>query len=595
MGVSEELREALLNLEEARRRENRQRIMAETLLEGLRVLVTTTDLRNLFPRLFPIMREPLGFEEALVLSVAPDNSLSLVASSTPLFAEVEWRTSGIFRRAMEGNPVAVFDTEKAADWPVLPEALTSLSRSALIFPLQTGERPALFLCTHPERAHFSREHIRLAHRFSMLAAQALRQMESSARLADLKERLDTEERMTALNRRLAESEKRLAKARKMEALGLLAGGVAHDLNNILSGIVSYPQLLLMDDDLSEEYRDIIETIQDAGQRAVAVVADLLTVARGVAGHRQVLNLNELIDQHLRTAEHRQLAFQHSQVEVVVHPAVDLLNIRASQVHVQKALMNLIANAFDALSGNKEGKITITTGNRYLDREVKSGDEMHTGEYVVLSVADNGPGIAPEDMERLFEPFFTKKHLGRSGTGLGLTIVWNTMQDHEGYVDVQTGPDGTTFTLYFSACRDAVEEQPTRISLEDLRGNQEKILVVDDQEDQRKIACAFLTRLGYSAEAVAGGEAAVAYVEKNPVDLLILDMIMDPGISGRETYERISSFQPNQRALIASGYTLSDDVEATQRLGAGAYIRKPYTLEALGLAVKSELEKSNNSD
>jgi len=588
MGVSEELREALLNLEEARKRENRQRIMAEALLEGLRVLVTTTDLRNLFPKLFPVMREPLGFDEALVLNVEPDNSLSLIASSIPHFAEVEWQLSGLFRRVIAGNPIAIFDTKKTTDWPILPGKLTCLSRSALIFPLNTGERQALFICTHPERAHFSREHIHLAHRFSMLAAQALRQMESSARLDDLQERLDTEEKMAALHKKLAESEKNLAKARKMEALGLLAGGVAHDLNNILSGIVSYPQLLLMDDELSDDYRDIIETIQDAGQRAAAVVADLLTVARGVAGHRQVFNLNELIEQHLRSAEHRQLAFRHSHIELVRHMDSELLNVRVSQVHVQKALMNLIANAFDALSERSNGIIRIATGNRYLDRPLKGYDEIQTGEYVVLTVTDNGSGIAPEDLERLFEPFFTKKHLGRSGTGLGLTIVWNTMQDHEGYVDVRTGEGGTNFSLYFPACRDAAEEQPKQVSLEDLRGKGQKILVVDDQEDQRKIACAFLTKLGYEADAVSSGEEAVTYVQTKPVDLLILDMIMDPGIGGRETYEKISAFRPGQRAVIASGYTMTDEVQAAQSRGAGAYIKKPYTFEALGLAVKQEL-------
>ena len=564
--------------------------MAEALLAGLRMLVMTKDLNELFPKLFTVMREPLDFEAAQVLWVEDDETLTPVAQSDPIFNDAAWQIHNLFRRAIKGNPVALFDTEKVDEWRCLPERVRQATPSALVFPIHTTERKALFICTHSERAHFTRAHVRLAHRFSILASQALQQLASAANLADLKERLDAEAKMAALNMRLAESEKKLAKARKMEALGLLAGGVAHDLNNILSGIVSYPELLLLDDDLSDEYRMVLRTMQEAGHRAVAVVADLLTVARGVASPRKVFDLNRIVENHLRSPEHLQLLSIYPELTVTRNFDPGLLKIRASEIHVQKVLMNLFSNAVEAIRHLTDGRILLATHNRYIDRPLKGYDDVHVGEYAVLTVEDNGGGISNEDLERIFEPFYTRKAMGRSGTGLGLTIVWNTIQDHNGYVDVTTSSKGTTFDLYFPICRDSETDPQEKIPMEALRGGGQFILVVDDQKDQRRIACAFLSRLGYRAAAVSSGEEAVDYVKAHPVDLLLLDMIMDPGINGRETYERIIKIHPEQRAVIASGYSLTEDVKAAQGLGAGSYIKKPYTLETLGRAIKMELER-----
>jgi len=211
-----------------------------------------------------------------------------------------------------------------------------------------------------------------------------------------------------------------------------------------------------------------------------------------------------------------------------------------------------------------------------------------GEYAILTVSDNGPGISEEDRERIFEPFYTKKKMGKSGTGLGLTVVWNIMQDHNGYIDLRTGGKGTQFSLYFPVVRESIADREPLAALSDYRGRGERILVVDDQEEQRLIACNMLSSLGYEAVAVAGGEEAVAYLENEAADLVLLDMVMSPGIDGRETYERIIRIRPDQKAVIASGYSLNDDVLTVQRLGAGAFLKKPYSLEELGMAVKREL-------
>ena len=165
-----------------------------------------------------------------------------------------------------------------------------------------------------------------------------------------------------------------------------------------------------------------------------------------------------------------------------------------------------------------------------------------------------------------------------------------VQDQKGYIDVASNEKGTTFSLFFPVTRDGILETRLSTPVEDYKGNNEIILVVDDVESQREISCKMLGTLGYRTKAVASGEEAIAYVKEHQVDLLLLDMIMEPGMSGRETYEKILTFHPAQKAIIASGYAETDDVVAVQKMGAGLYIRKPLTLEKLGMAIKSGLGK-----
>jgi CheY-like chemotaxis protein len=180
-------------------------------------------------------------------------------------------------------------------------------------------------------------------------------------------------------------------------------------------------------------------------------------------------------------------------------------------------------------------------------------------------------------------------MGRSGTGLGMAVVWGTVKDHKGYIDVQsTERKGTTFTLYFPATQEEIAKEKARLSIEDYMGKEESILVVDDVKDQRELALTLLTKLGYAADTISSGVGAVEYLKEHRVDLIVLDMIMDPGIDGLETYKKIIEVHPGQKAIIASGFSETDRVKEAQRLGAGQYIKKPYTLEKLGLAIKEEL-------
>ena len=387
---------------------------------------------------------------------------------------------------------------------------------------------------------------------------------------------------------LKKLETQLQQSQKMEAIGTLAGGVAHDLNNILGGLVSYPELLLLQLPEDSPLRKSILTIQKSGEKAAAVVQDLLTLARRGVVVTEVVNLNEVISEYLKSPEHEKLQSYHPGAHIETHLENVILNILGSPTHLSKTVMNLVSNAAEAMP--EGGELTVSTENQYIDRPIIGYDDVKEGDYVVLTISDTGTGIAPEDMEKIFEPFYTKKKMGRSGTGLGMAVVWGTVKDHNGYINVQsTEGKGTTFTLYFPVTRKSVEDR-SEASLKDYMGKGEAILVVDDVEEQRKIASGMLKELGYSVASVPNGEDAVEYLMANEVDLLLLDMIMDPGMDGLDTYRKIIKHHPGQKAIIASGFSETDRVKELQSLGAGTYIRKPFLLEKIGIAVKEELEK-----
>ena len=386
-------------------------------------------------------------------------------------------------------------------------------------------------------------------------------------------------------------ESQLRRAQNMEAIGTLAGGVAHDLNNILSGLVSYPELLLLDIPEDSSLRKPMLAIQESGQKAAAIVQDLLTLARRGVSVSEVLNLNQIICEYLESLEFKKLLSFHPDVKVESNLESYLFNILGSSVHLSKTIMNLISNSAEAMP--EGGTISISTKSLYLDTPINGYDTIKPGEYVSLSVVDTGKGISPAEIDKIFEPFYTKKVMGRSGTGLGMAVVWGTVKDHNGYIDVHsTLGKGTTFTLYFPITRQKAEESKTTVTMQDFMGNGESILVIDDVEEQRKIASGILSKMGYKVKSIASGEEAVQYLKENSADLLILDMIMDPGIDGLETYKKIQKMHPGQKAIVASGYSESKRVKKVQEMGADIYLKKPYSLEKIGEAVRVALNKQN---
>ncbi len=386
-----------------------------------------------------------------------------------------------------------------------------------------------------------------------------------------------------------ELEARLARSQKMEALGLLAGGVAHDLNNVLSGIVSYPDMMLIRLPADSDLRKPLGLIRDSGQKAAAIVQDLLTLARRGVTSMEIVNFNDLVEQYLQTPEFLKLQSYHPLVSFRVDKQDRLPNIKASAVHMKKTLMNLVSNAAEALP--EGGQVHISTRNRHLDIPLKGYADVNAGEYVVLGVEDNGSGIQEEDLARIFEPFFTKKKMGRSGTGLGLAVVWGTVHDHNGYIHVSSTPGrGTRIELYLPATSAEMMHREEEIPPKSFQGNGERILVVDDLPSQREITREMLTLLGYHVDTVASGEEAIDFLKDHPVDLAILDMIMHPGIDGLETYARLRTLRPEQKTLIVSGYSETERVREAQMLGAGAYVKKPFDIQTIGQAIRRELDK-----
>lgn len=382
-------------------------------------------------------------------------------------------------------------------------------------------------------------------------------------------------------------EEQLHRDQKMKAIGLMAGGVAHDLNNILSGIITYPELLLLDLEQDSSLRQPLEAIRQSGLDASYVVSDLLTVARGIAANREIIAPNVLIQSYLNSTDFQQLLARYPHIDIHTSLSPELCNISCSPIHVRKCLMNLITNGAEAIQG--EGTISITTDNHTVPFPLaKNRYNVATEHFSRISIHDTGSGIDPEDIGRIFEPFYTKKVMGRSGTGLGLAVVWNTMHDHGGTVNVVSDERGTTFELLFPSIEADLAPEPDRKDWKNYQGHKETVLVVDDEPRQREIAGQLLKSLNYTVQTVASGEEAIEYARHHAPDLLVLDMLMPPGLNGRMTFEQILQIHPQQKAIIASGFAEDDDVKATLAMGAKAFIQKPYTLDQIGSIIHNIL-------
>jgi PAS domain S-box-containing protein len=384
-------------------------------------------------------------------------------------------------------------------------------------------------------------------------------------------------------------EERLSRAEKMEAIGTLAGGVAHDMNNVLGVLVGYSELLREKIPPDSPLKQYVDNILQSGQRGAAIIQDLLTLARRGVAVSEIINLNNVISEYVKTPEFEILKTYHPHVQFRMELEKDLLNTRGSPVHLSKVVMNLVSNASEAISGT--GAVVLRTENLYVESPLHGYERMKKGDYVVLKVSDNGRGIPARDVGKIFEPFYTKKIMGRSGTGLGLAIVWGTVHDHNGYIDVQSEEGrGSIFTIYFPASREEITKDEETIPPESYSGHGESILAVDDISEQRALAVSMLTRLGYQVETAASGEEAISWLREKKADLVLLDMIMDPGMDGLETYEKILEINPRQKTIIVSGFSETDRVKRAQELGAGAYVRKPYILKKIGLAIRKELDR-----
>lgn len=379
-------------------------------------------------------------------------------------------------------------------------------------------------------------------------------------------------------KRLQELESRAA---RLETAGTIAGQVAHDFNNLLAPIVAYPEFIR--DELPPDHKAqvYLEAIEKAAKKIAIINQDLLTMGRRGHYNQEVIDLNTVALQAAREMESRTKT-----VTCEMDLCEDLMNIRGGAAQIHRVLTNLLVNAQDAMQDT--GKITVKTENYSADDTSIAFGRVPKGEYVKLTVSDNGCGIPDNIIQKILDPFFSTKTADhKRGSGLGLSVVDAVMKDHNGYLDLSSRiGHGTSFFLYFPSTRENTGEDES----ERPTGGTETILVVDDDNVQRKVTSQLLTKLGYEVSSVQSGEKAIEFLRENPLDILILDMVMPGGIDGAEAYRRILAINPHQNAIILSGFSESDRVLETQKLGAGAFVRKPVTKGVIATAVRAELDR-----
>lgn len=382
----------------------------------------------------------------------------------------------------------------------------------------------------------------------------------------------------------SELREQLTYAQRMESLGVLAGGVAHDLNNILGPLVAYPDLIKMKLPKDSPILYDISKIQDSAERAAGVVQDLLTLARRGRYDLAPTDLAKIIDSYINSPEFIIMKSKYPNVNLLAQFEDDIPNVVGSEIHLLKIVMNLIVNAMESMPDG--GDLTVKLKCEHVEKLVGGFDNIKAGKYIIMSVGDQGLGIDKNDIKRIFEPFFSKKKMGRSGSGLGLAIVYGVVKDHNGYIDIISEINkGSEFVVYFPVVKYKTPVEKKEVV--DIRGS-EKILIVDDMEEQRELAATILNSLGYDAKPVASGREAVEYLKKESVDVVILDMIMEEGFDGLDTYKEIIKTYPGQKAIIASGFSETDRVREAEKLGVGKYVKKPYNMQILGKAIRDVL-------
>jgi PAS domain S-box-containing protein len=376
------------------------------------------------------------------------------------------------------------------------------------------------------------------------------------------------------------------RADRLEIAGRIAGQVAHDFNNLLAPLAAYPDLIRSELPKAHPILDYVDDIEKSSEQMAEINQQLLTLGRRGHYSQKPMDLNEVINQAIK-----QLGTLPGSLVIDKKLDRDLMNINGGPAQVSRIVMNLIENARDAMQD--DGRLTLMTQNYYVDESYNKYGHVPIGEYVKLTVSDTGCGIAGDILSKIFDPFFTSKTTDKiKGSGLGLSVVDAVVKDHLGYIDLESIPNkGSSFYIYFPVTRDATDPIVPR----KIRGGTESVLVVDDDQVQRDVSIRLLKKLGYRASAVGSGELALALIRENPQDLLVLDMVMPPGIDGAETFRKSLEINPTQRAIIVSGFAQTDRVEKALRIGAGAFVKKPLTLETIASAVRIELDAIRSSD
>jgi two-component system cell cycle sensor histidine kinase/response regulator CckA len=397
-------------------------------------------------------------------------------------------------------------------------------------------------------------------------------------LTDITERKQAEQEKAVLEEQFRQSQ-------KMEAIGRLAGGVAHDFNNLLTVIKGYSQLSLTEMEEGDPFKGNIEEIKKAADRAADLTRQLLAFSRRQIMEMKVLDLNDLL-RNLDKMLHRVIG---EDIKLLFQLTEDLGRVKTDPGQIEQVVMNLVVNARDAMPSG--GKLTIETANVVLDEEYAGSHvAVKPGPYVMLSVSDTGCGMAPEARERIFEPFFTTKEKGK-GTGLGLSTVYGIVKQSGGNIWVYSEPGkGTTFKIYLPRVDEPLEGLKGEVKKEELPQGSETILIVEDDEDVRKLAARVLEKQGYTVLVASQGSDALSLCGeyKKPIHLVLCDVVM-PGMGGRELTDRLTSFHPEMKLLYMSGYTENAVVHHGILIEGMNYIQKPFTVEGLVRKVREALD------
>lgn len=404
----------------------------------------------------------------------------------------------------------------------------------------------------------------------------------------LRNTLSTERRRAEARKR--EINEQLVRGERMASLGMLAEGAALDLGTILDPVLQYPARIRDALPAESPARAWAQAIEEAGQKAEAILHDLQTIGRGGRFEKGTVNVNHIVDRFMKSGDFERIKRAHPKVRIDVQLAAVLPPIHGAEAQLLQLISNLVAHACESMPGG--GIAGIETSSGRLDRPVGRYGSGPPGEYVVVKVSDTGSGLPPEDVERIFEPFYTRAVMGRHLlSGLGMTLVYRVVADHRGFIDIKTAPGkGTSFVAYLPV----VAEEGALELKADYTGT-ETVLVVDDYEEQRNTAIELLRDLGYRVLAARNGHEAVKLLEgtlhdgKETIDLVVIDLVLGDDFDGVETYKSLIQRRPGQKAVLVSGFADIARIVEARKLGLRQCIQKPYALESLGKAVRTELD------
>lgn len=435
---SERLREILLDLNRALDRERKSRFETESMLLGLSALTRSKSGGGTFGDILRVLRGLIGFERAFILEKQDDGELRVVASMADSAVGAAWIGTGLISRLTPEHPLVFFDTEAVPEWNAQPESLRDGARSALHVLLRERPRLAVFVCAHSQRGFFTKEHARLLTHFAPLAAQALVNFDYTRELENVNERLRqeilergrVEAELQDSYTRLKTAKDRLLQSEKMSAVGQLAAGVAHEINNPLGVILGFAQSLVRKVNDSDPLTFPIKSIERETLRCKKLVESLLIFSRQNKARMQKFDLREAIEQILLIVEAQA---QLQSVEVVKE--LDALGpLLGDKSQMQQVIANLCSNAIDAMPDG--GKIFVRA--------------RESAGYFILEVGDTGTGIPADIRNKIFDPFFTTKTVGK-GTGLGLSLAYEIIQNHRGLIEVKSEVGrGSTFILSLPA-------------------------------------------------------------------------------------------------------------------------------------------------